>query len=167
MEKSKSFWRRSLLGALNLPWFAGKDRSGFSEKDAAWQPVQGRSAVGPVFTRFTDNLAAHCADMTATAPDAPWLWERGSLDSGASYFYYQRFDEEGMLIEQTANGWFSIPAVKVVADDSFIRGQIVAETAAVVVNSARSDEFYVRSTIIGKEPVLLALYADTFIEAFG
>lgn len=163
MEKSKSFWRR----ALNLPWFAGKDRESLSDQDAAWQPVQGRSAIEPVFSRFTDALAGHCAEHTAAAPETPWLWERGRLDSGGAYFYFQRFDEEGLLIEQTANGWFSIPAVKVVADDSFIRGQIVAETAAVLASPERSGEYYVRSTIIGKEPVLLALYADTFIEAFG
>lgn len=166
MEKSKSFWRRSLWDALNLPWFAGKDREKFSEKNTTWQPLQGRSAVSPVFKRFTDDLSAHCADLTATDPDTPWLWERGRLESGASYFYFQRYDEEGMLIEQTPNGWFTIPAVKVVADDSFIRGQNVAETAAVVVDPTRPKDHYLRSTIIGNEPVLLALYTDTYIEAF-
>lgn len=167
MEKPKSFLRRSLSKALNLPWFAAKGLENSFEKNDDWQHAKGRAAVDPLFQDFGKLLAQHCADQSAAMPDTPWLSEFGTLDSGAAYFYFQRFDEEGVLIEQTDHGWFSIPAVKVVADDSFIRGQVVAETATVMVEASRPDQYYVRSTIIGKHPVVLPLYADTYIEAFG
>lgn len=167
MEKKKSFLRRSLSKALSFPWFGAKEPQGFPDETENWQQVSGRAAIEPVFAAFTALLAEHCADLSKAAPEARWLWESGSLDHGSSYFYFQRYDEEGMLIERTDHGWFSIPAVKVVADDSFIRGQVVAETATVLKDPSKPGDAYVRSTIIGKHPVVLALYADTFLEAFA
>lgn len=171
MEKKRSFLRRSLAKALNFPWLSensGKEKLSnghFSEKE--WRPATKHRQVEPLFDQFVAVLGQYCANPghSAAPAEAGWLWEQGTLSHRVPYFYFQRFDEEGILIEQTDHGWFSIPAVKVVADDTFIRGQNVAESATVVFDS--EGQPYIRSTFTGQRPVLLAMYADTYLEVLG
>lgn len=166
MEKKQSLLRRSLAKAFNLPWFGAKREENFFADSEFWQPVTGRQKIGPVFDAFTAIVAEHCRQLSQQEEVASWLMERGTLADGARYFYFQRFDEEGMLIQQTDHGWFSIPAVKVVADDSFIRGQVVAETATVMIDPQRPNESYVRSILVHNRPALIQLYADAYVAAF-
>ena len=91
--------------------------------------------------------------------------ETGLLKGKRSYLYFQKWGQEGWLLEPSTGGWVISRAVKITHQDRFLRNESCWEAATLLTDEDSRKRMVVYSSSFGEEPMCLAIYEDFLLEA--
>lgn len=123
--------------------------------------------TSPYFQAFQEDVFHHLYQKTIeNLSGLKFHTESGKLDQSRKYFFIQKWDEEGWLVEQVPSGWITVRAIKIVSTDTFMRNYSPIDFCSVFYKNQKNKEPLIRikSSLVAEEMISLPLYCKLYLD---
>ncbi len=143
-------------------------RTGGPRGQVSWQLVEHSAGLHEAFQHVREALFQfNQKAKPAPASPPPYYWESGKLAENRSYFYMKRWEDMGLLFEETGRGWMISRADKIASQSQFMRERSPWDQALLYTSGDAPGIFRVESELMGEGRVSLTLYEDFLIQTLS